>query len=370
MTVRTTAVLASTAAIVALAGCGGGSAPPAGEKPLPPVNPQAASLREGFSTMERLADTAKHEGSLTVIGLPHDWVNYGHVIAAFTDRYGIKVTELEPDAGSQREIDAAVRAAKSRDAATTPDVFDLSLDVAVANAAMFAPYRVRTWQDIPDELKDHQAAWYAGYGGYMSIGYDPRKVPAPATFADLLKPGYTVALPGSPLQTASAFNGVMAASLLKGSAEAERGVRFFASLKEAGNLITTAKPVKPPTAVVDWDYLNAERASREGEGWKVTIPRDAALTSYYVQAINKRAAHPAAARLWQEFLFSDEGQNLFLAGFARPARLEALQMRGTVDREAEAKLPQAPPGRPAQLTIPQTDAAKTYLRRAWPKQIG
>ncbi|WP_225878344.1 ABC transporter substrate-binding protein [Spongiactinospora rosea] len=370
MTLRTTAVLVSATTVVTLAGCGGESAPQAGGKPLPPVNAQAASLREGFTTMDRLVETAKKEGSLTVIGLPHDWVNYGGIIDAFSGKYGIKVTELEPRAASRREIEAAAQASREGKSAAVPDVFDLGLDVAVANAGRFARYRVQTWQDIPDELKDHEGAWYAGYGGYMSIGYDPRKVPAPASFADLLKPGYAVTLPGSPLSTAAAFNGVMAASVSSGTAKAERGVRYFARLKEAGNLVTGVRPPKPANTAVDWDHQNTARAARDGAGWKVVIPRDAALASYYVQAINKNAPHPAAARLWQEFLFSDEGQNLFLTGFARPARLEALRMRGTINEEAAAKLPPAPAGRPVQLTIPETDAAKTYLRQTWPKQIG
>ncbi|MCG5216700.1 ABC transporter substrate-binding protein [Streptosporangium soli] len=356
MTVRSSTA-ASLLLATAIAGCG---APAGDDKKYPPVNVQAESLREGFSTPDRLAEAARKEGTLTVIGLPHDWVNYGEILDAFAAKYDIKVEQLEPAASSQREIQAATH---PKPGAQVPDVFDLSLDVAVANAALFAPYRVQAWQDIPDDLKDHEGAWYAGYGGYMSIGYDPRKVGAPASYSDLLKPGYSVALPGSPLQTSAAFNGVMAASLTAGQALAERGVRLFARLKRAGNLVATGKT---PTAIVDWDFLNAQRASH-GD-WKVTIPRDATLGSYYVQAINKKARHPAAARLWQEFLYSDEGQNLFLKGYARPARLEALRMRGTIDKEAAGRLPAAP-GKPVFLTIPQADAAKTYLQRHWPKSI-
>ena len=44
--------------------------------------------------------------------------------------------------------------------------------------------------------------------------------------------------------------------------------------------------------------------------WKVFVPSNALVAGYYFQAINKDAPHPAAARLWQEFLYSDEGQNL------------------------------------------------------------
>lgn len=309
-------------------------------------------MKAGFGTMDRLAEEAKKEGSLNVIGLPRDWVNYGEIIDTFADRYGVKVNELEPDANSSREIEAAGE--------LKPDVFDLTLDVAVANAGKFAPYKVLGWQDLPDHIKDPKGAWYAGYGGYMSIGYDPRKVQAPASFADLTKPGYTVALDGDPMRSAAAFDGIMAASLQSGTPRVEQGVNLFEKIKRAGRLTTADKA----DVIVDWDHLNAARAAKDAAAWKVTIPRDAPLGAYYVQAINKKAEHPAAARLWQEFLFSDEGQNLLQKGYARPARGEAMLMRGTLDTEQAARLPAAP-GAPVLLTIPQQDAAKAYIKHEW-----
>ncbi|MFI6904197.1 ABC transporter substrate-binding protein [Nonomuraea sp. NPDC050394] len=347
MTVRT---CAAVAAILVSAGCG--ASPTTEQKPLPPVNAKAVSLKDGFTTMDRLAETAKQEGALTVVALSRDWVNYGEIIDTFSEKYGIKVNELEPRASSARELQSAAQ--------LKPDVFDLTLDVAVANAARFAPYKVQGWQDLPDHVKDAKGAWYAAYGGYMSIGYDPREVAAPASFADLAKPGYKVALAGDPLKAASAFNGVIAASMLAGTPQPARGVDLFAKLKQGGRLTDPAQA----NVVVDWDHLNAARAAEDPEAWKVTIPRDAPLGGYYVQAINKDAPHPAAARLWQEFLFSDEGQNLLQKGYARPARGEAMLMRGTLDTEQAAKLPVAP-GPPLLLTIPQADAAKSYLKREW-----
>ncbi|MFD2348957.1 hypothetical protein ACFSTC_05425 [Nonomuraea ferruginea] len=92
MTVRT---CAAVAAILASAGCG---ASPSAEQPGsgPPVNVHAASLKEGFGTMERLVQAAQKEGTLTVVGLPRDWANYGEIIDAFAEEYGIEVKQLEP----------------------------------------------------------------------------------------------------------------------------------------------------------------------------------------------------------------------------------------------------------------------------------
>ena len=71
--------------------------------------------------------------------------------------------------------------------------------------------------------------------------------------------------------------------------------------------------------------------------WKVVVPSDAVLGGYYFQAINKDAPHPAAARLWEEFLYSDEGQNLWLEGGARPVRADAMTKAGTIDKTALAR---------------------------------
>ncbi|MFC4587415.1 ABC transporter substrate-binding protein [Sphaerisporangium corydalis] len=359
MTTRAAAAIVLLA--TAVAGC---SSATTTEKKLPPVNPHAAGLAEGFGTMDRLVEAARKEGSLNLIGVPREWVNYGAIVDRFTGEYGLRVNLTEPGASSQREIEAA----KTSAPAQAPDVFDLGMDVAIAHAQRFAPYKVAAWQDIPDGVKDLKGHWYAGYGGYMSIGYDPRKVAAPKSFSDLLKPGYAVALPGDPLQTAAAFNGVMAASLQAGRPEARRGVEFFSKLKKSGGLSLPSRA----NTLVDWDYVNAAKAAQTaGEdkpAWKVVVPADAALASYFVQAINKKAPHPAAARLWQEFLYGDEVQNLFLKGFARPARMEALEMKGTLDKDAAAKLP-AVTGTPVLLTVPQADEAKTYLKANWPRSM-
>ncbi|HLU73659.1 MAG TPA: ABC transporter substrate-binding protein [Nonomuraea sp.] len=353
MTVRT---CAAVTAILVSAGCG---ASPSAEKPASehPVKVQAASLKEGFGTMERLIEAAQKEGTLTVVGLPRDWANYGEIIDTFADKYDIEVKQLEPGASSRRALDAAAQ--------LKPDVFDLSLEEAVGAAGRFAPYKVQGWLDLPDHVKDPSGAWYAAYGGYMSIGYDPRAVPAPASFADLAKPGYKVALDGDPLRSSAAFSGVMAASLQGGSPRPQQGVALFAKLKKAGQLTSTDSA----NTVITWDHVNAARAARNSGSWKVVIPAGAPLGVYHVQAINKAAPHPAAARLWQEFILSDEGQNLFQKGYARPARGEAMHMRGTLDAEQAASLPKAP-GPPVLLTIPQTDAGKTYLKKEWAKSGG
>jgi putative spermidine/putrescine transport system substrate-binding protein len=266
--------------------------------------------------LDALVAAAKKEGTLNVVALPPDWANYGKQISTFSSKYGIKITSAQPDASSQDEINAAKQLASTSRA---PDVFDVGLNIALANTALFAPYKVQGWNDIPDALKESSGQWFSDYGGYMSIGYDAGKVPAPTGMKDLLKPAYKgkVALNGDPTQAAAAFNGVVAAALANGGSadDIAPGVQFFADLKKAGDFL----PVDPTPAtvesgqtpvVIDWDYLNAAQSdSLKGKiDWKVVVPKNAVVGSYYVQAINKNAPHPAAARLWEEFLFADRAR--------------------------------------------------------------
>lgn len=334
----------------------------------------SATSATDFGGMDGLIAAAKKEGELNVIALPPDWANYGAIIKAFGDKYGIKVNSAQPDAASQDEINAANQ---QKGRSTAPDVFDLGQSVALANQAMFAPYKVATFESIPDAMKDPNGTWVNDYGGYMSIGYDSAKVPDMSSVNDLLKPEYKgkVALNGDPTQAGAAFSGVAMVALSQGGSadDVAPGVAFFTKLKQAGNFL----PVDPTPAtiesgqtpvVIDWDYLNAAE-TKKLPSWKVFVPQGAVLGGYYFQAINKDAPHPAAARLWQEFLFSDQGQNLFLAGGARPVRADAMVKAGTIDAAAYEKLPPVS-GTPVILTQAQTDAATKYLAENWAKAIG
>jgi putative spermidine/putrescine transport system substrate-binding protein len=337
------------------------------------ANAATATSASALGGMDALVAAAKKEGTLNVIALPPDWTNYAEVIDTFSKKYGIKVNSAQPDASSQDEINAA-KQLKGTDRA--PDVFDLGVNVATANVDLFAPYKNAKWSDIADKVKDAQGRYVGDYGGFMSIGYDSTKVPAPSKVTDLLKPEYKgkVALNGDPTTAGAAFIGVVMASLGNGGSadDIKPGVDFFTSLKKAGNFL----PVDPTPAtiasgqtpvVIDWDYTNAAQAAKVN-GWKVVVPDGAVVGSYYMQAISKDAPHPAAARLWQEFLYSDAGQNLWLKGFGRPVRADAMQKAGTIDQASFAKLPAAS-GSPVFLTDDQNAKAKAYLSANWAKAV-
>jgi putative spermidine/putrescine transport system substrate-binding protein len=323
--------------------------------------------------MDALVAAAKAEGKLNVIALPRDWANYGAILDGFTAKYGIAITSDNPDGSSQDEVNAVKHlGATSR----APDVLDVGMAVALANTDLFAPYKVATWGDILAGQKESTGLWFQDYGGFMSIGYDSSKVPAISSIDDLLGAGFKgkVALNGNPKQANAALNGVMMAGLAEGGSldDISKGVDFFHRLKAAGNFsktqATTATVKLGSTPVVfDWDYLSAAHG-KDVPAWKVFVPSNAILGGYYAQAISKTAPHPAAARLWEEYLYSDEGQNLWLKGLARPVRQAAMEKSGTVDKAAAAALP-AVSGTPKFMSDAQATAAKNYLVANWDAAI-
>ena len=88
--------------------------------------------------MNALISAAQKEGQLTVIACPHDWVNYGEMIQKFSDQYGIKVNELNPDGSSAEEVEA-IKANKGNKGRQAPDVVDVGLSFGPEMVAAGAP---------------------------------------------------------------------------------------------------------------------------------------------------------------------------------------------------------------------------------------
>ena len=130
-----------------------------------------------------------------------------------------------------------------------------------------------------------------------------------------------VAINGNPTQASAAFSAVFAAALANGGSldNIAPGIAYFKKLHSAGNFVpvtasaATMESGQTPI-VIWWDYLLASEIGPSVPGLKIVIPSDASYAAYYDQAISKYAPDPAAARLWEEYLYSTTGQNLWLAG--------------------------------------------------------
>ncbi len=337
---------------------------------------QSASAGGG---MNALIAEAKQEGTLNVIALPTNWANYGAEMSAFEKLYGIKINSENPSGSSAQEIQA-IKTSRGRSSA--PDVVDVGGAFASAGASenLFAPYEVATWKDIPANQKASNGSYYQDYGGFISFGCNMNLLgttPCPTSWSALTSSSYhnDIALNGSPLSANAALSGVWAASVNNGGSanSIAPGVSFFKQLESSGNfnstdcnaasVIATSCPI-----TINWDYLNTAKAwgLPGSTHWTVVDPSGTPFGGFYNQAVSKYAPHPAAARLWEEFLYSVQGQNIWLEGGARPVELAAMAKAGTENKAAYKSLPTV--ANLSKAVVPNTAQATTasaYVTNNW-----
>jgi putative spermidine/putrescine transport system substrate-binding protein len=344
------------------------------------------SAAAGQTSMDQLVAAAKQEGQLTVIALPHDWCGYGDVINAFKQKYGLKVNELNPDAGSGDEIEA-IKANKGNMGPQAPDVIDVGLGFgpSAKQDGLLQAYKVSTWSTIPNSAKDADGYWYGDYYGVLAFEVNADIVKStPQDWPDLLTPAYknAVALAGDPRASNQAIQGVFAAGLSAAGgnvdAAADAGLKFFADLNKRGNFVpvigkaaSIAQGATP--IIIRWDYnALADRDTLKGNPKiDVVVPKSGVVAGVYIQAISAYAPHPNAAKLWMEYLYSDEGQLGWLAGYCHPIRFQSLVSSRKVPAGVLAKLPPAQNYAKALFpTLAQQDQAKQVITKQWDAVVG
>jgi putative spermidine/putrescine transport system substrate-binding protein len=341
----------------------------------------APSAAGGGSDMDALIAAAKAEGGLTTIALPRSWCNYGELIDGFTAKYGIPINGLNPDGGSGDEIEA-IKANKDNKGPQAPDVIDVGLSFGPSSKAegLLMPYKVSTWDSIPDSAKDPDGSWYGDYYGVLAFEVNTAVVKnVPKDWADLLKPEYKnqVALAGDPTVSNQAISGVWASGFGTGGSldNAQPGIDFFKQLNDAGNFVPiiakTATVASGETPIrIAWTYnALADRDSLAGNPTiEVVVPTTGRFGGMYVQAISAYAPHPNAAKLWMEYLYSDEGQTAWLKGYCNPMRYEDMVKRGVVPADLAAKLPDTTG---TQLpTLDQITKASDLITKGWATAVG
>ena len=357
---------------------------PATEMPateMPATEAPATEAPAGEIDPELVA-AAQAEGTLTTIALPHDWCNYGGVIQGFKDKYGLEVNELDPGAGSGEELEA-IRANKDNPGPQAPDVIDVGLAFGptAKEEGLIQPYKVATWDDIPEGAKDAEGYWYGDYYGVLSFEVNTAEVAnPPAEYADLLNPEYNgqIALSGDPLSSNAAILSVWAAGLATGATgeeAAQAGLDFFKQLNEAGNFVpidgdSRTVGIGETPILIDWSYNSiANDVTLAGNPEiETVVPSEGRLAGVYVQAISAYAPHPNAAKLWMEYLYSDEGQLGWASGYCHPIRFEAMSASGAIPEDVLAQLPSTEGA--YFPTIAEIEAARAIITEGWPTVVG
>jgi putative spermidine/putrescine transport system substrate-binding protein len=338
-----------------------------------------------------LLAAAKAEGSLTTaaIGAPHSY--YVGVIDAFQKYAGFDVDVKFPTYPPPQEVTdlAEARQAKKK---SPYDVVELSADSADAatRKALLTNYKSTLWDDIPSNLKDPSGAWSAAYFGTLSFVTNVTAAGfAPKSWAELEDKGGKDALAilgdprsGQPLAGGLSLLTIMSAARANGGsfddvapgidllgALADKGI--FNPLSETGLVSipdTAGSPLTPINALFSFDFpLGKFNGNSLGVDVQVTTPSDGLVASFYPQAIAIDASHPKAARLWIEFLQSDQGAEAFLRNHAIPARHSVL--RSKASPEVRKLLPSEETTNAPVPTQAQLAKAQGVIDAKWAEKI-
>ncbi|MGD0439100.1 MAG: ABC transporter substrate-binding protein [Acidimicrobiales bacterium] len=342
--------------------------------------------------MSALVAAAKAEGNLTVTTDPTTWANYGNIMKDFTAKYGIKILDTNPNGTSADEIQEIV---SDKGKPAEPDVLDIGLTYAteavsgepgVFTGPIFSPYETQEWNEIPSSGKNPKGYWAYDYAGLVTIGYNANVIKtAPTTWSDLLLPEFkdAVGLDNAPTASGAGFGAVMAAAINNGGSvtNVQPGINFFKKLHAAGNF----NPIeaggagdgpmadKSVLATIDWNFnqlsWQQELAKSPGIDWKIVVPAGKPYAQYYAMAISAYAPHPAAARLWLEYLYSPTGQNLWAEGGTLPATWTTMVKDGTASAAAKKAVPTLSQA-PVTATPSEVTAGQDLVIKEWASAVG
>jgi putative spermidine/putrescine transport system substrate-binding protein len=335
---------------------------------------------------DALVAAAKKEGQLSVIALPRDWCGYGAIIDGFKAKYGLSVNELNPDAGSGDEVEA-IRANKGNAGPQAPDVIDVGLAFGPSSKkdGLIQPYKVSSWSTIPDSAKDADGSWYGDYYGVLTFEVNKDIIKkSPTDWPDLLGADFksSVALAGDPRVSSQAIQAVLAAGIAAAGGDISKapaaGLKFFSDLNKVGNFVPVigkaASVAQGSTPLlIRWDYnaLGDRDTLKGNPPIDVVVPKSGVIAGVYVQAISAFAPHPNAAKLWMEYLYSDEGQIAYLAGYCHPIRFQALVDGKKVPADLLAKLPPAEAyARATFPTLDQLAESNPAITKQWDSVVG
>ena len=280
-----------------------------------------------------LEEAGRREGGLTWYTAQTDGETAERIGRSFTARYpGIKVTVVRTTA--QVAYERLSAELKNKNLAC--DVFsstDPGHDETLKQKGLLARYVPQNDAQLSPTFRafDKDGYYHATAGGLVLIAYNTSKVKpedAPANWTDLLAPKWNrqVAV-GHP-----AFSGFVGTWVL--AMRKLYGWKYFESLEKSrpqvGRSIidTTTTLTAGERSVAASSATSTLHAVDKGNPLAVVHPTDGALLIVAPSAIMANAPHPSAARLFLEFLQSEEVAHISVKQRAESMRPEVTALPG------------------------------------------
>lgn len=260
-----------------------------------------------------LIQAAKKEGKVvwyTSLALPSSTA-----IAHFFEKKYPGITVEVHRTGSQRVLQRVMQEAgagiKNADLIHTSDAGHFEL---LKDKNMLLKYAPQAVSSFPDGFKD-KAGFYYGMRATLSvIAYNPKSIAekdAPKTWKDLLNPKWS----GKEVSAHPGYSGIIMTHVL--ALVNANGWDYFRDL--AKNKLHLVQSANDPAGVVasgerplgvngaEYFYYKTQK---QGNPIKIVYPKEGVPLVVSPVAIAKDAPHPNAAKLFTEFIFAKESQQL------------------------------------------------------------
>jgi ABC-type Fe3+ transport system substrate-binding protein len=267
---------------------------------------------------QALIDTAKKEGQLTWYTTQIIDQFARPAAQAFEKKYGVKVNYVRANSN-----DVALRVLnEGRAGNMQADVFDgTTATAALKKEGLVAQYVPENAKRLSKDYVDAEGYWVATNLYVLTPGYNTELIKQgtePRTFQDLLDPKYRGKIAWGSSSSSSAAPGFVGLILaVMGEEKGKAYLRELAKQKVTGLSVAARQVLDQVIAgeyAIGLNIFNNHAVISAAKGAPVDwIPMSPALGVLSVISVTKGAPHPNSARLFLEFLMSEDGQKLFRA---------------------------------------------------------
>ena len=277
------------------------------------------------------------------------------------------------DLGSAATV-VALDKSRNRPQADTAYYFAGSALDAVAKDVV-APFEPVNFDKLPDELREKDGKWFTVHKLNIAFLVNKKLVKeTPESWADLLKSEYKNSIVYLDPRSTGQGQVVVFGAAFGNDGDMDNiqpGIDYLARLHNSGNVLRTVgttpyaqflKGEIPIWIGYENDGLKAKYKDGMGDDIDVVIPKEASAAAPYAISMVKNGPNPSSAKLWLNYIMTDEGQATFAEGYVRPS-VPGVKL----SPEVADKMPDAPQIHP--IDIVKATALKADIDTGWSKAV-
>ena len=326
----------SAAATAGLAGCtgGGDSTGTAGSG--------GETFEVGYGDYQTTVSADSFPEKLYVYAVQTGWSNWGELMTAFEDEYGVPLND------DQRSSGEALADLRKNANSPTHSAYNggYTFGVVAMNEGLTQAYKPANYDKVPDKLKSDNGHMTATRRmtttvTYRADIYEEEGIEPPETWEDLKREEIAKNLQVQPPQAAVGLAGAISINNAYGGSldNVDPVVDFYKEVKSKG--ATFAGNVEQKftkgevTTFIEYDYTgldlkyNADSIGEDQVDTKLLNGPDGkkgAFNQPYGYGMLKDAPNPEACKLFMDYVLSKDGQRRFADAYVRPIRASEIDM--------------------------------------------